>query len=146
MSRSASRASRGPSAIVRETTLRVRYSEIDAQGHVNNANYLSYFEVGRVEWLRDAGLSYKDLESRGFGFVVVEALVHYHSAAFFDDELVVETELAEAGRVSLRFEYGVFRGEEKVATGHTRHACVRLPGGRPVRMPEEVRALAADAP
>jgi acyl-CoA thioester hydrolase len=98
--------------------------------------------VGRVEWLRDAGLSYRDLERRGFGFVVVEALVHYHSAAFFDDELVVRTELAEAGRVALRFGYEVLRGAERVATGHTRHACVRLPGGRPVRMPEEVRALA----
>ncbi len=146
MWRSASPASRagrpigGP--IVRETALRVRYSEIDAQGHVNNANYLSYFEVGRVEWLRDAGLSYKDLEDRGFGFVVVEALVHYHSAAYFDDELVVCTELAEAGRVALRFGYEVLRNGERVASGHTRHACVRLPGGRPVRMPEEVRALA----
>ena len=142
MSRSADPASRAGSPIVRETNLRVRYSEIDAQGHVNNANYLSYFEVGRVEWLRDAGLSYRDLEGRGFGFVVVEALVHYHSAAFFDDELVVRTELAEAGRVALRFGYEVLNGGKLVASGHTRHACVRLPGGRPVRMPEEVRALA----
>jgi acyl-CoA thioester hydrolase len=123
----------------------VRYSEIDAQGHVNNANYLSYFEVGRVEWLRDAGLPYRELERRGLGFVVVEALVHYHSAAFFDDELTVRTELAEAGRVTLRFGYEVLRGGERLATGHTRHACVRLPGGKPVRMPAEVRALAEDA-
>ena len=123
----------------------MRYSEIDAQGHVNNANYLSYFEVGRVEWLRDAGLPYRELERRGLGFVVVEALVHYHSAAFFDDELTVRTELAEAGRVTLRFGYEVLRGGERLATGHTRHACVRLPGGKPVRMPAEVRALAEDA-
>ena len=74
--------------------------------------------------------------------MVVEALVHYQSAAFFDDELVVRTELAEAGRVSLRFGYEVLRGAERAATGHTRHACVRLPGGKPVRIPEEVRALA----
>ena len=58
--------------------------------------------------------------------MVVEALVHYQSAAFFDDELVVRTELAEAGRVSLRFGYEVLRGAERAATGHTRHACVRL--------------------
>jgi len=101
--------------------------------------------VGRVEWLRDAGLSYKDLERRGFGFVVVEALVHYHSAAFFDDELTVRTDLAEAGRVAVRFGYEVLRNGERVATGHTRHACVRLPGGKPVRMPEEVRALAENS-
>lgn len=113
---------------------------------MNNANYLSFFEVGRVEWLRDAGLSYKELERRGFGFVVVEALVHYHSAAFFDDELVVRTTLMEAGRVSLRFTYEVLRDGERVASGHTRHACVRLPGGRPARMPDEVRALARTSP
>ena len=75
---------------------------------------------------------------------MVEALIHYHSAAFFDDELAVRTELVEAGRVSLRFGYEVLRGGERIAVGHTRHACVRLPGGKPVRMPEEVRALAAE--
>ena len=77
---------------------------------------------------------------------MVEALVHYHSAAFFDDELLVRTTLADAGRISLRFTYEVLRDGERVATGHTRHACVRLPGGKPVRMPEEVRALAKNSP
>ncbi len=75
---------------------------------------------------------------------MVEAFVQYHSAAFFDDELAVRTELVEAGRVSLRFGYEVLRGGERIAGGHTRHACVRLPGGKPVRMPEKVRALAAE--
>jgi acyl-CoA thioester hydrolase len=128
--------------VIHETDLRVRYAEIDAQGHVNNAVYLSYFEVGRVEWLRSAGLSYKELEKRGYGFVVVEALVHYRRAAFFDDELTLRTELANLTRASLRFEYAVSRGGEMLATGHTRHACVALATGRPVRVPKEVLAAA----
>jgi acyl-CoA thioester hydrolase len=115
--------------------VRVRYSEVDAQGHVNNAVYLSYFEVGRVEWLRAAGLSYRDLEREGFGFVVVEALVRYRRAAFFDDELTVRTQLTALTRALLRFEYAALRGEELLATGYTRHACVRLPGGHPTRVP-----------
>ncbi len=129
-----------------ETKLRVRYSETDAQGIVNNANYLSYFEVGRVEWLRAAGLSYKALEKEGYGIVVVEALVRYRKAAFFDDELTLRTELAESSKVSLRFEYQVLRGGEVLVTGHTRHACVALPSGRLIRTPEELLELARDKP
>ena len=123
-----------------EITLRVRYSETDAQGIVNNAAYLSYFEVGRVEWLRAAGFSYKELEERGLGFVVIEALLRYRKAAFFDDELEINTELAELGRASLRFEYAVLRNGETIATGYTRHACIELGSGKTRRMPEELLA------
>jgi acyl-CoA thioester hydrolase len=130
--------------VIHETKLRVRYAEIDAQGHVNNAVYLSYFEVGRVEWLRAAGLSYRELEKRGYGFVVVEALVRYRRAAFFDDELTLQTDLANLTRASLRFEYAVSRGGEALVTGHTRHACVDLTTGKPVRVPEEVLTAARE--
>src|ERR687894_1679778 len=112
-SRSARPSSKGARAPhLHETKLRVRYSETDAQGIVNNANYLSYFEVGRVEWLRAAGLSYKELEARGYGFVVVEVRALYKRAARFDDELVLRTELADLSRASLRFEYVVSRAGE----------------------------------
>jgi acyl-CoA thioester hydrolase len=109
---------------------------------VNNATYLSYFEVGRVEWLRATGHSYREMENKGRGLVVVEALLHYRRPAFFDDELTLRTELAELGKVSLRFDYEVFRDGEVLATGHTRHACVDLATGKPVRMPEELLRLA----
>jgi acyl-CoA thioester hydrolase len=105
---------------------------------VNNANYLSYFEVGRVEWLRAAGLSYRELEKRGYGFVVAEALVRYRKVAFFDDELTLRTELIELKRASLSFGYTILRDEEVLVTGYTRHGCVVLPGGRPSRIPEDV--------
>ncbi len=126
--------------MIHETKLRVRYSETDAQRVVNNANYLSYFEVGRVEWLRAAGLSYKELERRGYGFVVVEALVRYHKAAFFDDELTLRTELTGLKRVSFSFGYTVLRDGEALATGYTRHGCVELASGRPSRLPENLAA------
>ena len=128
--------------MIHETKLRVRYAEIDAQGHVNNAVYLSYFEVGRVEWLRAAGLSYRELEERGYGIVVVEVLAHYRRAAFFDDELTLRTELADLSRASMRFEYVVSRDGELLVTGHTRHACVDLATGKPIRVPEEVLTAA----
>lgn len=131
--------------MIHETKLRVRYAEIDAQGHVNNAVYLSYFEVGRVEWLRAAALSYRELEAQGYGIVVVEVLAHYRRAAFFDDELTLRTELADLSRASMRFEYEVSRDGELLVTGHTRHACVDLATGKPIRVPEEVLAAARKA-
>ena len=82
------------------------------------------------------------MEEQGYGFVVVEALVRYHKAAFFDDELTLRTELAGASKASLRFEYQVIRDGEVISTGYTRHACVQLPGGRLIRTPEQLLKLA----
>ncbi|HSK84524.1 MAG TPA: thioesterase family protein [Rubrobacter sp.] len=132
--------------MVHETKIRVRYAEIDAQGHVNNATYLSYFEVGRVEWLRATGHSYRDMERQGRGLVVVEALLHYRRPAYFDDELTLSTHLAELGKISLRFDYEVLRDGDVLVTGHTRHACIDLASGKPVRMPEELLGLAPGEP
>jgi acyl-CoA thioester hydrolase len=75
----------------------------------------------------------------------VEALVRYRRAAFFDDELTLRTELANLTRASLCFEYAVSRGGEALATGHTRHACLNLATGKPVRVPDEVLAAARAA-
>ena len=85
------------------------------------------------------------MEEQGYGFVVVEALVRYHKAAFFDDELTLRTELAKLTRASLRFEYQVIRDGEIISTGYTRHVCVQLPGGRLIRTPEQLLRLAPGA-
>jgi acyl-CoA thioester hydrolase len=111
-----------------------------------NATYLSYFEIGRVEWLRATGHSYREMERQGRGLVVVEALLHYRIPAFFDDELTLITTLAELGKVSLRFDYEVLRDTEVLVTGHTRHACIDLATGKPVRMPEVLLKLGKGKP
>ena len=118
-----------------ETSLRVRYGETDAQRIANNAVYLSYFEVGRVEWLRDAGFLYAQMERDGYGFVVVKAEIDYRKPARFDDRLTLKTTLAELKRASLVFTYRVERGDELLATGKTRHGCIDIASGRPVRIP-----------
>ena len=86
------------------------------------------------------------MEDRGRGLVVVEALLNYRRPAFFDDELTLRTNLAELGKVSILFDYEVLRNGEVLTTGHTRHACVDLTTGKPVRMPEELLRLAPDTP
>ena len=121
--------------MIHETNLRVRYGETDAQRVVNNAGYLSYFEVGRVEWLRAAGLSYKKFEEQGYGFVVVEAFARYKKPAFFDDELTLRTELTELKRASLSFGYTILREKEVLVTGYTLHGCVELATSKPRRIP-----------
>ncbi len=82
------------------------------------------------------------MEQQGYGFVVVEALVRYRKAAFFDDELTLRTELAKLSRATLRFDYALLRDGEVIATGYTRHGCVELPGGRLIRTPELLLELA----
>ena len=91
--------------------------------------------------MRDAGHSYREMEERGYGFVVVEALVRYRRAAYFDDELKIRTEISDLSRASVRFAYKVLRNGDLVATGHTRHAYVDLESGKPIRMPEDLDLL-----
>jgi acyl-CoA thioester hydrolase len=86
------------------------------------------------------------MEKQGRGLVVVEALLQYRRPAFFDDELTLRTTLADLGRASLRFDYEVLGDGELLVTGHTRHACVDLTTGKPVRMPEEMLGLAPGLP
>ncbi len=69
---------------------------------------------------------------------MVEALLRYHKAAFFDDELTLRTELTELKRASLSFGYTVLRDGEVLVTGGTRHGCVELPSGRPSRIPKDI--------
>ena len=96
--------------------------------------------------MRSTGQSYREMEKRGRGLVVVEALLNYRRPAFFDDELTLRTTLADLGKVSLRFEYQVLREGESLVTGHTRHACIDLATGKPVRMPAELFKLAPGLP
>ena len=99
-----------------------------------------------MEWLRAIGHSYKEMEKHGRGLVVVEAHLNYRRPAYFDDELTLRTDLADLGKVSLRFDYGVLRDGDVLVTGYTRHACVDLTTGKPVRMPEELLGLAPRRP
>jgi acyl-CoA thioester hydrolase len=121
------------------TGIRVRFGETDAMGVANNAIYLQYFEVGRIEHLRAMGHSYAEVHDGGIDMVVVEADIRYLRPLRFDDEVVVETTIDELGRASFRFAYRLLVGERLHATGFTRHACVDRATMRPTRVPEWLR-------
>ncbi|MEM8873495.1 MAG: thioesterase family protein [Planctomycetota bacterium] len=109
-------------------TLRVRYPEVDAMGYLHHSRYLQYFEMGRVELLRDLGQSYADLERAGVFFVVTKAELRYRQPARYDDEVTVITRLVKQTHVRYDHEYEIKRGGLLLATGATTIACVGRDG------------------
>ena len=120
--------------------MRVRYADTDQMGVVYYANYLVWFEVGRTEWLRDAGWNYRDMEEAGISLPVIEAHCDYRQSARYDDEIEIRTRAAALTPVRLRFDYQAVRTADDVlvAEGHTVHAAVGA-NGRPCRLPPRVR-------
>ena len=114
-----------------ETLVRVRYSETDKMGIVYYANYLIWFEIGRAEYCRARGFSYRDMETNDDAFLVVaESYCRYKAPAFYDDELLVRTRITEMRRRSLRFGYELVRvGDGQViAEGETGHVITDAEG------------------
>ncbi len=117
--------------------VRVIFADTDAMGIVYYANYLKWFEVGRVELLRKMGMAYRDLTEKGVHLPVVEASVRYLSPARYDDLLRIDAEVKKLGGASISFGYRLERDDGKViAEGSTLHAftdgsgkVVRAPAG-----------------
>ena len=111
-----------------DVKIRVRYAETDQMGVVYHSNYLVYFEIGRTETMRHLGISYADLEARGYVLAVIESQMRHMGSARYDDELIVRTWLREVTKTRLRFEYHVLRGESLLAS--ERHPTARFVGER----------------
>lgn len=120
------------------TRLRVRFKETDQMGVVHHSEYPVWLEVARIEWLRDRGLSYRELEDSGISLAVSELEVTYRAAARFDDLLEVTTMLSESRSRRFTFEYRISRPADAVviATATTRHVPTDRTG-RAVRMPDD---------
>ena len=110
-----------------ETTLRVRYAETDNMGVVYHSNFAIWFEVGRVELMRQLGLEYRTMEKDDNCHIpVVDLRVRYKAPALYDDEIVVRTRIANARQSLLHFTYEVLRAGDQtlLATGETMHIIV----------------------
>ena len=109
---------------VNETRLRVRYAETDQMGVVYHANHFVWFEIGRVEFLRQLGFSYRDMERNDDRCIaVVEAKCRYRSPARYDEEVVVRTRLLNVRESVIHFGYELLHGEDGslIAEGETTH-------------------------
>lgn len=119
--------------------IRVRYAETDQMGVAYHGAILPWFEIARTDFLRQTGMSYRQMEeSCSIHFAVVEAAFHYIRRIHYDDLLVARARLSGLGTVELSFTYELMRDKEVCVTGSSRHACVSS-NGRPVRIPEAIR-------
>jgi len=128
-----------PSGTVNETRIRVRYAETDQMGVVYHANHFIWFEVGRVELLRQLGFSYKDMETEDDCFIaVVDARCRYKAPVHYDDQVVIRTYLKHVREKVIHFGYELFRAEDNrlLAEGETTHI-VADAQMRPRKLPEK---------
>jgi len=117
--------------------LTVRYAETDAQGVVHHRNYLTWFEEGRSDFLRQKGLNYSDMEKSGFFVVVAEAHVKYKAPAFYEDKVIISTTLERAKGKILEFTYEARRSDgDLLCAASTVHVVIDS-DKRPVNLPLE---------
>lgn len=108
------------------TAYRVIYGDTDQMGVAYYAHYLRWFEIGRTELMREAGIPYRRAEQDGVFFPVTEARCRYRRPARYDDLLRIETTAESLNRVALKFHYRIGREADHaaIATGWTKHACL----------------------
>jgi acyl-CoA thioester hydrolase len=124
-----------------ESRFRVRYAETDQMGMVYYANYLIWMEVGRSDFCRECGFSYRALEHEEQAFLTVaDVNCRYLAPARYEDEIVVETELTRARTRVIEFSYRIKRGATLLAEGRTVHVVIGT-DGRPRSMPERYLEL-----
>ena len=110
-------------------------------GVVYYGNYLTFFEVGRAEFMRDLGLSYSDLEAKGYNLVVTEAAARYHGNVGYDALITVKTAIADLRKVRVRFEYKIVSEDDiLLVSGHTAHACMNS-DQKPIRIPPDLMRI-----
>lgn len=127
---------------VAETQIRVRYAETDQMGYVYYGNYATYYEVARVETLRELGYSYKKLEDSGIMLPVLESKIKYIKPAKYDDLLTIRVKIPTLPNVRIFFEYEVLNESGTLINiGETTLVFVGKESGKPCRMPDEMEAL-----
>ena len=118
--------------------IKVRYCETDQMGLVHHGSYINYFEEARISWISNLGFSYSEIEKSGIILPVSKLNINYLSPAYFDDDLMVNVELAELPTSRLIFNYTIKNKNEVVVTGNTVLAFLNKETKRPVRCPDYI--------
>lgn len=122
-----------------ETKIRVRYAETDKMGYVYYGNYAIYFEVARVETLRQLGISYKKLEDEGIMLPVIDYSVKFLKPVFYDEEIIIKTSVKEIPKVRIKFFYEVINFKnEIVCKAETTLVFIDKNNNRPCAAPKEI--------
>lgn len=127
------------SKIYNEIDLRIRYGETDQMGIVYHGNYAQYFEIGRTEWLRNLGITYKQMEKEGVKLPVISLVVNFKKSACYDDVIKVKTTLKKKPTASIEFDYEIVNEKGDIlTTGNTVLAFIDINKNRPTRCPQYI--------
>lgn len=119
--------------------VRVRYSETDQMGVVYHGNYVPYFEIGRVEWLKNQGISYKEMEESGIALPIVSMTINYKKSARYDELLTVHTNFKSQTSVKIEFECEIYNeAKELLTTASFLLVFISLKTGRPIAPPDYI--------
>jgi len=122
--------------------VRVRYSETDQMGVVYHGNYIPYFEIGRVEWLRNKGVSYKTMEENGIALPIVSMTLNYKKPARYDELLTVKTKFKSQTSVKIEFDCEIWNEQnELLTTAYFILVFVDVKIGKPIAPPEYIKTL-----
>ncbi len=121
------------------TNVRVRYGETDQMGVVYHGNYASYFEIARTEWLRNLGVTYKELENKGIMLPVISLFFNFIKSAKYDDVLTIIVILKKKPLVKIEFDYEIYnQKKEKISTGNSVLAFMDMKTNKPLRCPNYI--------
>ena len=116
---------------------RVRYGETDQMGYVYYGNYAQYFEMGRVEWLRNLGISYKEMEANGIMLPVINMNISYKKPAKYDELLTLKTTLLKLPSAKIEFDFELFNETGELLTqAYVSLVFIDIAKNRPVKAPE----------
>ena len=125
--------------ILKKISFRVRYNETDQMGVVHHGNYAKYLEIGRIEWLRSLGVSYKSMEDKGVMLPVVSMKINFKKPAFYDDLITVVTSIQEKPSVRIGFDYKIYNEtKELLVEASTILVFVNIKTKRPMKCPDYI--------
>ncbi len=121
-----------------EIEFSVRYSETDQMSFVYHGNYVKYFEMGRIAWLRKLGFSYKKMEEDGILMPVIDIKINFKKPALFDDKLKLITKLVRTPSYMIEFEFEVVKKEKIISSGYTKLVFLNSVTNKPMRCPNSI--------
>ncbi|MCW5516521.1 acyl-CoA thioesterase [Muriicola sp. Z0-33] len=120
-------------------SFRVRYSETDQMGVVYHGNYAQYLEMGRVEWLRSFGISYKNMEENGVMLPVISLSINFKKSAVYDDLITVVTKLKKTPSVRIEFDYEIYNEDNEIlGDANTVLVFMDMVKKRPIKCPDYI--------
>ena len=120
------------------TSFTVRYSETDSMSYSHHSNYLKYYEIGRLDWLKKMGFSYFEMEKNDVILPVVETKIVFRKPAYFEDKLKIKTTLLNFPSYSIEFQYEIFKNKILINQGYTKLIFFNKKNNKPIRCPKNI--------